>query len=88
MPGERSVHVDAQHTFRLRTGKGAFGILDIRKDAQAALVIGLTVERGRPVSSAAKVKLRRSTTRQNTRMASNRSILFVRQSRIVMPIYG
>jgi hypothetical protein len=38
------------------------------------LTASVTVERGRPRSSAASVKLRRSTTRVNTRIASNLSI--------------
>jgi hypothetical protein len=38
------------------------------------LTASVTVERGKPRSSAASVKLRRSKTRVNTRIASNRSI--------------
>ncbi|WP_454632828.1 nucleotidyl transferase AbiEii/AbiGii toxin family protein [Bradyrhizobium cenepequi] len=41
--------------------------------------------RSEPRSSAASEKLRRSTTRVNTRIASNRSIVTIRISRTVLP---
>lgn len=92
--------IDTQHAFRLGADERALGILDVREDGQAMLVVGLTVElawrvvravertprrassltafvtvdRGRPVSSAASVKLCLSTTRGKTHMASNLSI--------------
>src|ERR1700731_1388388 len=53
--------------------------------ASSCFTASVTVERGRRRSSAASVKLRRSATRVNTRIASNRSISIVRESRIVMP---
>jgi len=43
--------------------------------ASSCFTASVTVERGRPSSSAARVKLRRSTTRVNTRIASNRSMV-------------
>jgi hypothetical protein len=56
-----------------RTDVAGRPLQQLHAEPRFELTASVTVERRRPRSSAASVKLRRSTTRVNTRIASNRS---------------
>ena len=85
-PRLSAMHVDANESRRLGLDESALRILEIGDQANATssrtpsrasspFTASVTDDRGRPRSSAARLKLRRSTIRVKTRMASKRSII-------------